>query len=175
MTISAFAQWSATASLNVDLNNIPLDSDVTVASELDDAFRELMAQLAASRVDAAAFRANTTGRLLDTDGVWAAGAVVTLTDAATIAVNMNNFINAKVTLAGNRTLGQPSNAKIGQKGVIRIIQDATGSRTLAFHADWKFPFGADPVVSTAANAVDLLYYDVVDTNFIAASLLKGLA
>lgn len=175
MTISAFSQWSTTASANVDLNNIPLDSAVMLASEVDDAFRELMKQLASARTDAAAFRANTTGRLLDTDGVWGAAAEVTLTDAATISVNMSTFINAKVTLGGNRTLGQPSNTKVGQSGFIRIVQDGTGSRTLAFHADWKFESGADPVLSTTASATDILLYQVIAANYILASLVRGVA
>lgn len=175
MTISAFSQWNTTASANLDLNNIPLDSAVMIASEIDDAFREMMKQLATARTDAAAFRANTTGRLLDTDGVWGAAAEVTLTDAATIAVNMSTFLNAKVTLGGNRTLGQPSNAKIGQSGAIRIIQDGTGSRTLAYHADWKFPYGSDPTLTTTASATDILFYHVIATNYIFANLVKAVA
>ena len=46
MPITAFSQWSTTAASNVDLNSIPLDSAVMVASQIDDAFREMMAQLA---------------------------------------------------------------------------------------------------------------------------------
>ena len=175
MTISNFGQWSATASANVDLNNIPLDSAVMTASQLDDALRELMAQVVAARTSAANFRANTTNKLLDTDGVWGAGAVVTLTDAATIAVDMSTFINGQVTLGGNRTLGQPSNTKVGQSGFIRIIQDGTGSRTLAYHSDWKFSFGSDPVLSTTASTTDVLFYNVLATNFIFASLIKAVA
>lgn len=174
MAITAFSQWSVTAALNIDLNSIPL-SDSMVADEIDDSIRELMSQIATARTNAAAFRANTTGRLLDTDGVWASGAVVTLTDAATIAVDMSTFINGIVTLGGNRTLGQPSNTKVGQSGFIRIVQDGTGSRTLAYHADWKFEGGADPVLSTTASATDVLLYQVLATNFILASLVRGVA
>lgn len=121
------------------------------------------------------FRANTADKVLVTDDVWSAASVVTLTDAATIAVDMSTFINAQVTLGGNRTLGQPSNTKIGQSGFIRVIQDGTGSRTLAYHADWKFSGGTDPTASTAAGTTDLLFYTVIATNFIAASMTKGLA
>jgi hypothetical protein len=119
------------------------------------------------------YRANVADRLLETDVVWGAAAEVALTDAATIAVDMSTFINASVTLAGNRTLGQPSNTKVGQSGFIRIIQDGTGSRTLAYHADWKFAGGTDPVLSTAAGATDLLFYQVIAANFIYASLVKA--
>jgi hypothetical protein len=157
------------------LNSIPLDGATMAANQVDDAFRELMSQLVANVGTAAQFQANTTGKHLTTDKVWSAAAEVTLTDAATIAVDMSTFINAKVTLGGNRTLGQPSNTKVGQSGFIRIIQDGTGSRTLAYHADWKFVAGSDPVLTTTASATDILFYQVIATNVIFASLAKAVA
>jgi len=99
-----------------------------------------------------------------------------LTDAATIAVDASLSNVFTVTLAGNRTLGQPTNPKDGQSITIKITQDATGSRTLAYHADWLFAGGVDPTLSTAANAVDVLsavYF--ADTAKWYASLSKGFA
>ncbi len=81
---------------------------------------------------------------------------VALTDAATVAVDAALSNAFTLTLGGNRTLGQPTNPKDGQSITIKITQDATGSRTLAYHGDWLFPGGTDPVLSTAANAVDVL-------------------
>lgn len=125
---------------------------------------------------AAEYRTGTdTTRSLVVDQVWAAAAEVTLTDAATIAVDFSTFINAVVTLGGNRTLGNPTNGKVGQSGVIRIVQDATGSRTLAYGADWEFAGGTAPVLSTAANAQDLLFYHIIATNRIFGSLTKAIA
>lgn len=117
----------------------------------------------------------TTGTIsLDTAGnnTWTAaqrGAVVTLTDAATIATNMNLGNNFAVTLGGNRTLGNPTNITAGQAGQIVVTQDATGSRTLAYASDWKFAGGSAPTLSTAANAVDILSYYVVSSTVIAVS------
>jgi hypothetical protein len=124
---------------------------------------------------AAQFQANTSGKALSTDKVWSAADPVTLTDAATIAVDMSTFINAKVTLAGNRTLGQPSNVKKGQSGCIEIYQDGTGTRTLAYHADWFFAGGTDPTLTTTASARDLLFYQVLSDSKIFASLIKAIA
>lgn len=133
-------------------------------------------KMASAAIAAASdFRANSASKLLDAAGVWSAAGVVTLTDAATIAVDMSTFLNAKVTLGGNRTLGQPSNAKVGQSGCIEIIQDATGSRTLAYHADWYFAGGSDPTLSTAANARDLLFYQVMNDGKIFGTLVKAVA
>ena len=85
----------------------------------------------------------------------------TLTDAATVALDVSLGVNSKVTLAGNRTLGNPTNLKSGQSGLISITQDATGTRTLAYASNWKFSGGTAPTLSTAAGSVDLLtwWYD----------------
>jgi hypothetical protein len=79
-----------------------------------------------------------------------------LTDAATVAVDASLSNVFTVTLGGNRTLGQPTNPKDGQSITIFITQDGTGSRTLAYHADWLFAGGVDPVLTTTAAAVDVL-------------------
>lgn len=86
----------------------------------------------------------------------------TLTDAATITWDAVTQQNAKVTLGGSRTLGAISNPVAGMTYVLMVYQDATGSRTLNLsNSIYTFPGGTEPVLSTAANAVDMLvfYYD----------------
>lgn len=101
--------------------------------------------------------------------------IVALTDAATIALDMATFINGSVTLAGNRTLGAPTNTQAGRSGCIFITQDATGSRTLAYNSVWQFNFGAPPILSTAANAIDQLCYFVQDsTHILGTSFIKNI-
>lgn len=130
---------------------------------------------AASIATAAQFMNNTASKVIGPNTVWNAGIEVALTDAATIAVDMNTFINGSVTLAGNRTLGTPTNAKPGQSGRVRILQDGSGSRTLAYAANWKFASAAAPVLTTTAGATDLLYYDVITSSIIYANLVKAVA
>lgn len=124
---------------------------------------------------AAQYRDNTARKVLTTDQVWSAAGTVALTDAATVAVDFSAGLNFTLTIGGNRTLGQPSNQKVGQSGFIRIQQDGTGSRTLAYHADWKFAFGTDPILSTTAGAIDILNYEVTGANEILAVLTKAIA
>lgn len=125
---------------------------------------------------AAEYRVGTdTARSLVVDQVWSAAAEVTLTDAATITVDMSTFINAVVTLGGNRAMGNPSNEKVGQSGVIRIVQDGTGSRTLSYGTDWEFAGGSAPTLTTTAGANDLLFYHVIATNRIFANLIKNVS
>lgn len=80
----------------------------------------------------------------------------TLTDAATIATDCNNGNVFTVTLAGNRTLGAPSNLRDGAMYTWIVKQDATGSRTLAYNAVFKWQGGSAPVLSTGANDIDIL-------------------
>lgn len=87
------------------------------------------------------------------------GAEVALTDAASIALDLDSGVNFNVTLGGDRTLANPTNGDIGQSGRIRVIQDATGSRTLSFGTQYEFAGGTEPTLSTAANAEDVLVYD----------------
>jgi hypothetical protein len=121
---------------------------------------------------AAQYQANTSGKALSTDKVWSAADTVALTDAATIAVDMATGINYSVTLGGNRTLGAPSNTTNGKTGVFYFTQDGTGSRTLAYHANYKFAGGSAPVLSTTAGAVDMLFYQIKSSTFIFATLIK---
>jgi len=102
------------------------------------------------------------------------GAVVALTDAATIAVDLSLGNNFSVTLAGNRTLGDPTNVTAGQSGVIVVTQDGTGSRTLAYGGTkYKFAGGTAPTLTTTAAAVDVLaYYCESATRITVTSLLN---
>lgn len=101
----------------------------------------------------------------------------TLTDAATVTPDFNAGINFVWTIGGNRTLANPTNAKAGQSGVIRIVQDATGSRTLSYGTNWRFPGGSATggVLSTAANSVDIIAYFVGLDGNIYATLSKAFA
>jgi len=101
------------------------------------------------------------------------GTPVALTDAATIAVDLSLGNNFTVTLAGNRTLGAPTNVTAGQSGVIVVTQDGTGSRTLAYNSVYKFAGGTAPTLTTTASAVDVLaYYVESATRITVTSLLN---
>jgi hypothetical protein len=92
------------------------------------------------------------------------GNVTTLTDGATITPNFALNNSFTVTLAGNRTLANPTNLVAGQSGVIIINQDATGSRTLAYGTNYDFGGGTAPTLTTTANAQDMIAYFVVSTS-----------
>ena len=68
-----------------------------------------------------------------------APAVVGLTDAATIAVDASAGNDFRVTIAGNRTMGNPSNPTDGQKITFQVTQGSGGSFTLAWGSAFESP------------------------------------
>ncbi len=96
------------------------------------------------------------------------GTITTLTDGATITPDFAASNNYTVTLGGNRTLANPSNLTAGQSGSIFILQDGTGSRTLAFGSYWDFAGASAPTLTTDASAVDRIDYIVRSTTSIHA-------
>ena len=154
---------------------VELATDAETETGTDTARAITPANLTAKEATSGEFLANTADRILTTDIVYTSAAEVTLTDAATITVDMNTFINAVVTLAGNRALGNPTNEKPGQSGHIRIVQDGTGTRTLTYGTDWEFAGGVAPTLSTPAASEDLLFYKVIAANRVFASLVQAIA
>ena len=69
-----------------------------------------------------------------------------------------NFV---LTLTGNITLANPTTEAVGQSGFITLIQDGTGSRTLAVGDQYFGAGGAVPEISTAANSIDVIPYIVI--------------
>jgi hypothetical protein len=93
---------------------------------------------------------------------------IPLTDAATIAVDASLGNLFTVTIAGNRTLGAPTNPKQGQMIVFRITQGVGGSHTLGYNAIYRFSTDIpSPTLSTGAGDVDYLgfIYNEADTKW----------
>jgi len=131
------------------------------------------ANLTAKEASVSDYRSNTANRILTTDIVWSAMEEVTLTDAATIAWDMSTGVDFTVTLGGNRTLGNPTNVKVGQRGRIRVVQDATGSRTLSLSSNLKTAGAAGITLTTTASATDYIDYDCVSSTVIRIALSKN--
>lgn len=81
-----------------------------------------------------------------------------LTDAATIVTDLSAATKVfTVTLAGNRTLANPTNLTSGRSWKVYITQDATGARTLAYGTNYTFS-GGTPTLTTTPAAVDSLSF-----------------
>lgn len=125
----------------------------------------------------AEFRVGTeAAKAVSPDTVWDAADLVALNDSGgNIAVDLSTGLNFSMTMDGDYNLSNPTNAKNGQEGVIVFTQDGTGTQTLTYSGNWKFVGGADPTLSTDASAVDVLFYKVISSSFIIASLGKAFA
>ncbi len=82
----------------------------------------------------------------------------TLTDDSSITWNAETQDVAKVTLAGNRTLGSASSGSTGQFISLLVIQDGTGSRTLTWNAAYEFAADTAPTLTTTASKGDLFVF-----------------
>lgn len=98
--------------------------------------------------------------------------VQALTYAATVAWNMNSGSIATLVLTDNAAMGAPTNIVAGTRYILRITQDATGSRTLTWNAVYKFPGAIAPVLSSTASAVDIVEFIAVDsTNLLLVNFI----
>lgn len=94
--------------------------------------------------------------------------------AGTIALDITNSTSFTVTLTGTATfeLGgvTPENE---YKIVISVVQDATGSRTVTWPASVKWSGGTSPVLSTGANALDIITLQTFDSGTTWYGVLLG--
>ena len=107
-----------------------------------------------------------------------APAVVNLTDAATIAVDASQGNDFRVTISGNRTLGNPSNPADGQKIVLHVTQGTGGGFTLSYGSGYEFSTGLpQPTLSTTAGDTDLLafVYNAAKSKWLLAAYVIGFA
>ena len=93
----------------------------------------------------------------------------TLTDGSTISWDVAQGSVATVTLGGNRTLANATNTKVGTY-ILHVIQDGTGSRTLAFSSSYKWPAGVAPTLTTTVNARDVFSFICDGTNMYGSFL-----
>jgi len=85
------------------------------------------------------------------------------TDGATVTFDLDVSNTHTVTLGGNRTLAL-SNADVGQKFIIRLVQDGTGSRTVTWFSTIKWPGGVTPTLTTTANKTDVFGFICTSAN-----------
>lgn len=85
--------------------------------------------------------------------------MITLTDGATVTVDLSKRGINTVTLGGNRTIAV-SGETVGQVFVLRLVQDATGSRTVTWFSTIKWEDNTAPTLTTTANKTDTFVFIV---------------
>jgi hypothetical protein len=78
--------------------------------------------------------------------------------SGTITLDLSTSNNFKVSLTANVTTITVSNwtASKAASVVLRLTQDGTGSRTVAFPSGWKWPGGSAPTMTATANKTDIV-------------------
>jgi hypothetical protein len=95
-----------------------------------------------------------------------------LTHAATTAWDASETTGATVTLVGNTTLAAPTGTQAGRTYRLIATQDATGNRTVAFNAAYKFPVGTTLPLTGTANQKHVIEFLSDGTNLYALSVNK---
>jgi hypothetical protein len=86
--------------------------------------------------------------------------VVSLSDGATISVDASLGDIYRITLGGNRTLGNPTNLVDGQTIQVQVKQDGTGNRTLSYGNVYRFSVDLpQPTLSVLPNTTDRLLFE----------------
>jgi hypothetical protein len=97
---------------------------------------------------------------------------VTLSDSATIAVDASLGNNFVITLtASGHTLGNPTNAVIGQVINVEIVQGGTGSYTMLY--DTQYTFTTDYPTGTLSTAVGKR--DVRSFKYVASNVWRAIS
>ena len=84
------------------------------------------------------------------------GDLYTQADGATITPDFTNGNTQTVELGDNRAIANPTNIKVGATYIIILKQDATGSRTVTWGTNYKFPGGSAPTLTTTGNQADVI-------------------
>lgn len=158
-SLGSVTSVSVTAGTGITQSGSPVTSSGAITVNVD-------------KATAANYYAAASNKVPTTDVIYPSE--VTITYGSTTTVDFDTLINGAVTLTGNITTLTLTNARAGKAGQIRLIQDATGSRTWPAGGNTilKYAGGALPALSTAANAVDVLAYNCSSATFCVASLLK---
>jgi hypothetical protein len=180
MTKATVADWDATAANNTDIDGINIAENCP-AQNINNAIRTFMAQIktwSSALIQTIATASNlwalsSDAVIVTPKAIGDASALTGLTDASSITINQQNGFNFSVTLGGNRTLANMSNAVAGTSGAIVIKQDATGGRTLAFAGNYVVMGAGLTTLNPAANSYNLVSYFVVSSTVILIFVNKS--
>ena len=163
--------------IGVGINDVPRNannlSDMDSASTAFDNIKQSATRSATGAVEEATeaeVYAATNGKFLDAGHLDSAAALVTLTDAPTIALDWAAFINGEVTLTADRTLGNPTNEIPGTIRRVHVKGDDATDRELTFGSEFE---GVVPVLDDIDSTQEyiLTIYCVAAGHFIASAKL----
>lgn len=105
-----------------------------------------------------------------------APAVVGLDDAPTVAVDASLGNDFRLTIAGNRAMGNPASPTDGQQILFHITQGSAGPYTLTWGSGYEFASSLpQPTLSRKAGQIDLLgfVYNQAEGKWLCNSVVSG--
>ncbi len=110
-----------------------------------------------------------------TPASWLAPVTQTVSYSSTPTINWSGKDVSRITLSGNAVITN-SGAVDGQRVILELIQDGTGSRTVTFTSETRFGTDITSVtLSTAASKLDRvgLIYNSAATKYDVVAFVKG--
>lgn len=115
-------------------------------------------------------RSGAFNKIVSSDQLYAANAPVTSSGSGSFTLDLNSGRVFQRTLTGASTMANPTNQVAGQGGIIYILQDSIGGRTLNYGTNWKI-IGGTSGITTTASAVNVFSYYVRSVGNISLSYL----
>lgn len=88
------------------------------------------------------------------------GSKQVVVDAGGVAqvLNVDNAQTSfvRIVLTGTNRVLNMLNGRPGESVMVQVVQDGTGSRTIATYTDGLWAAGTPPTLTTAANGIDML-------------------
>jgi hypothetical protein len=149
-----------TGQLSLPTTPTPVAANAVRKDYVDGAISGLVIPPATVAATAAEYITGTNNaKMVTPKTAWdAAAATFSLGTGATVTPSMASGIDFTWNpSAASITLGNPTNTKVGQKGVNFITTQAANT-AITWGSNWKFAGGVKPVLSTAAGSTDVLSY-----------------
>lgn len=116
-------------------------------------------------------RSATADKVITAELIESAAALVTLTDATSIAVDWDAFFTAQVAVAGNRTFANPTNVQPGTYREIWVRGTDATPRTISFGSNYKGDLPTGTVTSTSWLLIGLKAYSATHITVTSAKAL----
>jgi hypothetical protein len=113
----------------------------------DSVIKEAAGKIGLGTPGAPAYKLEVQGQIKATAGSILP-AVANLADAATIVTDASLGNHFRVTLGGNRTLGNVTTPVDGQRFIWEFLQDGSGNRTITLDSKFVVPNNVPPVILT---------------------------
>lgn len=95
-----------------------------------------------------------------------------ITGATTTSLNFSNATNFKISLGTDITISSSEEVNnVGQSGVIVLVQDSTGGRTVAIPSSWKTPRGDTITYDTGASNINMISYYILSGSDVAVNYM----